>query len=201
METDTPHPPTRDTLYYDVDGVLLNFAGPFAQHWNAGVEEGRFTGSTIVENSDCWYLHGTGPLEEQQAIDAEIEVFHCTHAPLPLMHEDIVSHLTHLSTKYVIELVTAYPHLERRMANLALHGLPFHRITCNVSDKLAHIQAREAAGYPVKAIFEDGPHHLAKLLPHYGGKIWAPKYWKYLTHLQGDQRVRLYEHPREWQAL
>jgi hypothetical protein len=120
--TDIPLPPTQETLYYDVDGVLLNFAGPFSQHWNHGVTQGRFMGPLIPENSECWYIHGTGPLEEQQAIDAEIEAFHHTHEPFPLMHEDITTVLNRLSTQYVIELVTAYPHLDRRIANLALHG-------------------------------------------------------------------------------
>jgi hypothetical protein len=70
-----------------------------------------------------------------------------------------------------------------------------------VNDKLAHIQEREQAGWSVKAIFEDGPHHLSQLLPHYSGKVWAPRYWNYLRHLQHDTRIRLYDHPQEWKDL
>lgn len=194
-------PPTSQTLYYDVDGVLLNFSRSFSEHWNEGITQGKWNGPIIHENSDCWYLHGTGPIHEQNAIDRQVEVFHQTHEPLPLMHQDIPLILKELSNQYVIQLVTAYPHLDRRIANLALHDLKYHRITCNVTDKLAHIQAREREGWPVKAIFEDGPHHLEKLLSHYGGKVWAPRCWNYLRHLHTDPRVRLYDHPMEWNQI
>lgn len=65
-------------------------------------------------------------------------------------------------------MVTAYPHEQRRIANLLHHKLPYDKLTCGAHDKITHIQNREREGAQVVAIFEDGPHNLDKYLPHNG---------------------------------
>lgn len=187
-----------ETLYYDVDGVLLDFCGPFADFWNKGAEEKLWKGDNIEKNPLTWNFGLNYDIKDTaEALDE----FHRIHEHLPVMHEDLPSILDKLKCKYRIELVTAYPNENKRIKNLLHHNLPYDKLTCGVTDKLSYIKECESNGATVVAIFEDGPHHLEAFLPHYANKIWAPRCWKYLAPYENDSRIRLYETPHEWMTL
>lgn len=188
----------KGTLYFDVDGVLLNFSEPFAEFWNKGLDQGLWKGNIIEGNHMTWNF---GDVNDMQDIKGGLDLFHQEHDHLPLMHEDIVSTLHELHIKYRIELITSYPNEKRRIENLARYNIPYDKLSCNVKDKLEYIQNAEAEGVNVVAIFEDGPHHLDMLLPKYGGKIWTPEYWNYLRPYYEDTRIHFYDSPHEWKKL
>lgn len=191
----------RPTLFYDVDGVLLDFTGPFAEYWNKGVDQGCWVGEPISVNPETWCFGYKPDVDDMTELYRVMYIFHEVHEHLPLMHEEIIQVLEVLKSKYTIELVTAYPNETKRVSNLLYHKLPYDKVVCNVKDKLSYIQDREKDGATVVAIFEDGPHHLDKLLPLYSGRIWAPNHWNYLDRFKGDSRIKFYDNPWEWMEL
>jgi len=191
----------KQTLFLDVDGVLLDFTGPFADFWNRGLQLNRWIGEPIDNNPKTWSFGYCRGIDDMSEIDRANASFNDEHDHLPLIHPDISEILSDLQNRFTIELVTAYPNQEKRVSNLLHHQLPFDKITCDVHNKLGHIQESEKNGSIVVAIFEDGPHHLEKMMPHYGGKIWAPSRWNYLKPLMTDERIRFYDSPYEWKQL
>lgn len=189
------------TLYYDVDGVLLDFTGPFVDYWNAGLEGRLWIGSKLEKNPNTWNFGLKYGVDDMKEVNKALDEFHRIHDHLPIMHKDIPNILNELKSIYKIELVTAYPDEKKRIENLLHHNLPYDRLICNINDKLSHIKESENNGAEVVAIFEDGPHHLNKLLTYYDNKVWAPGCWKYLEPYKNDSRVRLYETPHEWKTL
>jgi len=187
-----------ETLYFDVDGVLLDFNILFTRFWNNGLKENLWKGKPISDNPTTWSFGFHKDTDDMTELKRAMNIFHHTHNVLPLMHPDIVNVLTKLKSKYTIELVSSYPNEQKRLDDLLCHEIPYDKLTCKVDNKLNHIQNCERNGSVVVAIFEDGPHHLEKFLPHYAGKIWAPNHWNYLNNFKQDPRIRFYNDPNEW---
>lgn len=184
------------SLFFDVDGVILDYSLAFANFWNS-----RWPSRPIDRNPTTWYFGLDPNVDDMTQHEAAIRLFHETHGHLDLVHETIAENMRLLSEQYTIEIVTAYPDYHRRVSNLLHHEIPYTHIACDVHDKLGYIAAREAAGVDVVAIFEDGPHHLEKYLPHYSGKIWAPNMWKYLDSFKSRDGIRWYDAPEDWLSL
>ena len=191
----------RNTLYYDVDGVLLDFTMTFGNYWNNGIIEGKWTGHKITENPTTWSFGYRSGIDDMSQLLIALDIFHEEHEHLPLLHPNIPDVLTKLQEKYNIELVTSYPNERKRIENLLHHEIPYDSLVCNVTDKINYIKDRENNGYPVIAIFEDGPHHINDFLPHYNGKIWSPSHWNYLKPFKHINGIRFYENPEEWMTL
>lgn len=189
------------TLYYDVDGVLLDFTGPFVNFWNEGLKQNLWTGNVFSNNPDTWAFGLRNGIDDMKELNRVLDIFHKSHDHLPILHPDIAEILSDLKTRHRIELVTAYPDAKKRLDNLLHHELSFDVLSCNVNDKVTHVRKSEQQGNEVVAIFEDGPHHLDKFLPHYPGKLWAPSQWKYLESYKNDSRIRFYDSPHEWKEL
>ncbi|CAH6419695.1 Hypothetical protein HVR_LOCUS771 [uncultured virus] len=190
-----------EAIYFDVDGVLLDFSSPFANYWNQGLEEKRWNGNLVSDNPNTWSFGYRPGIDDMTELNKAIGSFHEAHEHLPVIHGDIPAILKELQNRYHIILVSAYPDEEKRIANLEHHGISYDIIACNIHNKLEYIQEKEKEGFSVIAIFEDGPHHIEKLLLHYGGKIWSPAYWNYLSGMKDDKRIRFYETPHEWKDL
>lgn len=189
------------TIFFDVDGIILNYNRAFADFWNQGLIDNKWPGNPIDANPTTWYF-GLDPAKDDMTHhEIAIQLFHETHDHLDLVHENIAHNMKLLSQYYIIEIITAYPDHNRRVANLLHHNIPYTHITCDIYDKLAHIKARELEGVHVVAIFEDGPHHLEKYLPEYGGKIWAPRLWNYLDSFKSNEEIRWYDCPEEWLSI
>lgn len=191
----------KETIYYDVDGILLNYTKSFAKYWNEEIENGRQIGSKIDHNPLNWSFTNGKSETEKIAIDNAIDDFHENHDHLPLMHPDIPEILNGMMNKYTIELVSSYPNIYKRLDNLNYHNIPYHRMACNVKNKLKHIQESERKGSKVIAIFEDGPHHIDAIIPHYSGKVWIPQHWNYLKYLEKEPRIKFYNNPHEWKNI
>lgn len=189
------------TIYFDVDGVILDFTGPFSKFWNTGLQEKCWIGNVFSDNPDTWAFGLRPGIDDETELNKALHEFHQTHDHLPLLHPDIVTIMSELKQQYKIELVTAYPNAQKRLGNLMHHNLPYDVLSCGIIDKAAHIQAREREGDIVVAIFEDAPHHLGRYLPHYSDKLWAPSHWNYLSHMKDNKRIRFYDSPREWKEL
>lgn len=189
-----------NTVFVDVDGVLLDYNKPFVKHWNEGIDSGLYTGAHIMHNPVTWTF-GLTQDDDQSELDRATMIFHDTHTPLPLLHPGVVDGLRHLYSKYNVEILSSYPDLDKRKHNLDLHNLVYHNINCNIQDKLSHINAHVAQGNNVVCIIEDGPHHIDKLLPEYAGKVWSPNMWNYLKDYLSDPRIRFYSNPVEWCRL
>lgn len=189
------------TLFYDVDGVLLDFTGPFINYWNESLLESKWKGKQLDKNPETWAFGLYHDKDDMKEINRALAEFHVIHDHLPMMHEDIVSILTELKSKYIIELVSAYPDQKKRIENLAFHNIPYDKLVCNVNNKLDYIRGREHEGVEVIAIFEDAPHHLNSFLPFYFNKIWAPNYWNYLHPYKNETKIKLYNTPHEWKNL
>ena len=185
-------------IFLDVDGVILNFAAPLADYWNEGLKLNKWKGTPISGNPTSWSF-GLDPMKDDMSeLNRAIDIFHEDHEHLPLMHDNICEVLCELSNNYHIELVSSYPDLNKRIDNLLHHDIPYDKLNCNINDKLGFIQSTNKE---VVAIFEDGPHHIIKYLPHYPGKIWAPNNWEYLKPFKSDDRIIFYDDPSEWIRL
>ena len=191
----------KRTLFFDVDGILLDFSGPFADYWNQGLNDGLWEGGIFERNPSTWNLVARHDKDDVKVMYEALHKFHENHEHLPLLHDDIALIMTELNTRYNIELVSAYPHESRRMDNLIYHNIPYDKLICNTTDKLSYIKERERQGIHVVAIFEDGPQNLDKLLLYYGNKIWAPNYWRYLESYKNISDIRMYSSPQEWKEL
>ena len=192
---------TVETLYYDVDGVLLDFSLAFADYWNEGVKTGIWKGNEIDKNPNTWSFGYQYGIDDMTELNRALEIFHETHDHLQLVDPNIPRILNRLRKRYNIELVSSYPNENKRVQNLLHHKIPYNILSCNVHDKVDHIRKREDNGYKVVAIFEDGPHHLEKLLPYYGGKIWSPGHWNYLIPMKHHTGIRFYISSCEWMIL
>lgn len=168
------------TLYYDVDGILLDFVGPFVEYWNEGLKKKKWNGKLFDKNPETWTFGLRNGIDDMSEMNKAIEEF---HDYLPVMHGDISKILKELKSRYRIELITAYPDESKRIENLRNHNIPYDKLTCNINDKLSYIQEREKFGDQVVAIFEDGPYHLERFLPYYGNKLWAPNYWNHIKKI------------------
>lgn len=189
------------TLYFDVDGILLNFMKPFVDYWNDGLNENLWKGPVLSYNPTTWLWGLCVDDDNLKQINKASEEFHRTHDHLPIMHSNIVEIMKELQKQYKITLVSSYPHKDRRVENLAYHNIPYDSIVCDVHDKVGYIQNAETLGDVVVAIFEDGPHHIDKYLKHYHEKLWAPSCWNYLESHKNDSRIRFYDDPQEWKEL
>lgn len=186
------------TIFFDIDGVLLDFSGPFVEYWNNGLKQNLWKGKELERNNDTWAFGYRAGIDDMTDLNRALKSFHDIHEHLPVIHDDISPILSELKGKYKIHMVTAYPNIIKRIDNLAHHDLPYDSLTCGVKNKLAHIQEKEHEGHEVVAIIEDGPQHLEMLLPHYPNKLWAPREWNYLNDLKHDTRINFYDSPTEW---
>jgi len=182
----------QKTIYFDIDGIILNFAGPFATFWNNnGYKQ-------ISDNPSDWTF---GIDLNNDNLKNALELFHKIHEHLPLMDPDIPQILKQLQKAYRIELVTSYPHVDKRIENLLFHDIACDKLICDISDKLSYVKGCEDNGSIIIAIFEDSPSHLDKYLPHYSGKLWAPHYWNYLQDYKQCNGIQFYHSCFEWLKL
>lgn len=190
-----------ETLYFDVDGVLLHFSHPFSTFWNDGLTLGKWNGPILQSNPSNWSFGFRHGIDDMTTFNRVLDLFLQDHDHLPLLHSDIPDILHSLHSKYRIELVSAYPHIDRRIENLLLHNIPFDTLVCDVRDKLAYVKEQEAQGFVCVAIFEDGPHHIDAYLSSYFDRIWIPRQWNYLKEYMNKEGVRVYDSPHEWKDL
>lgn len=191
----------KETLYFDVDGVLLDFNAPFIAYWHNHYE--------VELNAEIWtfgYYDYKFSIHEADRLKAArigqaFDNFNLISDPLPLMHKDIPSILTELKSRYFIELVTGYPDEKKRIADLNHHNILYDKLSCGVHDKLSYIKSCEERGAIVAGIFEDGPNHLEKFSSIYSNRIWAPRCWSYLKSYENHPDIRLYHSPCEWREL
>jgi hypothetical protein len=190
-----------NTLYFDVDGILLDFNGPFVEFWNYGLVRNYWIGDEFVKNSTTWSFGLNKDTDNMSQLHKAIKEFDKSNTLLPLINKDIPYILSKLREKYRIELVTSYPHINHRIKNLNYHKIPYDKLTCNVINKLDYISNSENLGYNVVAIFEDAPHHIDNYLTKYPFKIWAPQEFNYLKHYLTNDKVKLYSSCQEWLSL
>lgn len=176
------------SLIFDVDGIILDFTGPFAKYHN---ERSKIQ---VSENPTTWNM-GFLPSEDTTELYKLIDDFHIVHDNLPLIEENIPNILKQLQEKYNIILVTAYPDREKRISNLEYHNVPYDELICNATDKVECIK-----NHNVVAIFEDGPHHINKYLPNYSGKIYVPNFWNYTKDIN-KEGIQFYSNSKQWLNL
>ena len=184
-----------ETIFFDVDGVILDFTGPFSIFWNEGIKNNIWKGINISSNPHTWSF-GLD-VKDPHFIEA-LKIFHEVHEDLPLLNCEVKEVMDQLHNKFFIELVTSYPHLNKRIKNLLFHNIPYDKLSCDVNDKVSYIQK---SGSKVVAIFEDGPHHIDKYLSYYPGKIWAPNQWNYLIDYKQNPKIIFYDNPKDWLKL
>jgi len=188
------------TIIFDTDGILLEFSRKFADWFNLHVIEGRWESSLLQGNPETWRFGFTHD-EPAPILEHALQIFIDEHDHLPLLHPDIPSILHQLHDRYHIEIVSAYPHTHKRIANFLHHNMPYDVMACGIHDKVSYIQRRIQEGLEVVAIFEDGPHHIDKMIPIFGGKLWAPNEWNYLKSYKSSPHIRFYDDPSEWLSL
>lgn len=191
----------KGTLFFDVDGVILDFNVEFVKLWNAGVDSGKWVEHHFSANPTTWAFGLDPKKDDLTHLNQALDLFHADHEHLPLVHETIPAMIQRLKTFFEIVLVTSYPNESKRIENLALHKIYYDRLVCNVKDKVAFIKQAKQDGFYPEAIFEDGPHHLDGLVKEYPGMIWTPGHWNYLEKYKGDNRIRFYQSPAEWDGL
>jgi hypothetical protein len=190
-----------NTLYFDVDGVLLDFNGPFVEYWNDGLKKNYWIGDEFVKNPTTWSFGLNKDVDNMSQLLKAIKEFDKSSNLLPLIDKDIPNILSQLQKKYRIELVSSYPHVNHRITNLDYHNIPYDKLSCNVIDKLDYVSKTEKLGYSVVAIFDDAPHHIDNYLKQYEYKIWAPQYFNYLQPYSTNDKVKLYSSCQEWLNL
>lgn len=169
------------TLYFDIDGVLLDWNTAFADFWNAKHPE-----ESIGNNPLTW---GGNP-EHREAIYE----FCATPIFLPLLDSKIPEIMHQLHRQYRIEILTGGSNYEHRTANLQRYNIPFDQLTCDTHNKIDRIVN------PV-AIFEDCPRHLDLMSETYPDRVWAPYQWHYVRPYASHPGIKLYGSPTEWLSL
>lgn len=167
------------TLYFDIDGVLLDWNTAFADYWNAKHPE-----ASIGNNPLNW---GYNPEHRDMIYE-----FCGSSSVLPLLDPRIPEVMHQLHAKYRIEILTGGSSFEHRAANLQRYNIPFDQLTCEAHNKIDRIHN------PV-AIFEDCPRHLDFMIAAYPDRVWAPQQWHYVRSYA--DRVKLYGSPIEWLSL
>lgn len=183
----------KSTIYFDIDGIILNFNLAFAQFWNEGLKSRKWRGHELIENPSNWDL-GIGLNSAE--IDLAINEFYETHDPLPLIDPNIPTVINKLKLTYNIVFVSSYPNREKRIRDLAYHGIEYDELHTNIHDKLSFYIKNQNVN--VVAIFEDGPHHIRSLLPFYANLIWSPVYWNYLQPYHKHHSIIFYKSVDEW---
>lgn len=190
----------RRKIIFDVDGVILDFSGPFSVFWNKGLLEGRWEGVRFEANPKTWRM-GLEEHDDRSELDRAIAIFYKEHDHLPLLNPMIPEVFRVLRSRdFEIDLVTAYPDEAKRIANLQHHEVPYDNLICDVHDKAAHVKALLSQGATISAVVEDGPHHLQRYLTHFEFplKIYAPYRWNYLQPLHGHPHIYFYEKETDW---
>lgn len=192
----------EEIIIFDADGVLVDFSKAFAAYYNERVRSGVYQGRFVDENPNTWSM-GLTDQDDRTQLDAAIEAFYHDHDHLPLMHESIPGVMAELQKHFRIEVVTAYPLREKRIANFIEHNIPFDTLHCDVHNKLEYALKRLKEGYRIVAIMEDGPHHISRYLSHEdtSSQIWIPSRWNYLSHLRDHPKLRPYYQETEWLDL
>ena len=102
------------TLYYDIDRILLDFTGPFANYWNAGLKQkNRWTGNPVSDNPITWSFGYCPGINDMTELNRAIDLF---HEQLPIMDSRIPNILNDLKNKYKIILVSSYPNTDKRIS-------------------------------------------------------------------------------------
>lgn len=183
----------KSTIYFDIDGIILDFNLAFVQFWNEGLKSAKWKGHELFENPTNWDL-GTGlnPVE----IDLAMNTFYETHDHLPLMDANIPTILNKLRLQYYIVFVSGYPNHEKRVRDLAYHKIEYDELHTNIHDKLSFYIKNQ--NVTVAAIFEDAPHHIRSLLSFYPNLIWSPAQWNYLQPYHNHHSIVFYKSVDEW---
>lgn len=186
----------RKCLVFDVDGVLLNFAGPFSTWWNRLFSVQHKV--TFDANPAVWNFDARWPERELQPY---VDNFIATSPFLPLVSSDIPDHLAALQRRYDIHLVTAWPvkWSSDRIQNLLSHGIYYDTLEfvdpAKATDrKLEAIQLLQPL-----AVVEDKPKTIAQVAAA-GYNVLAPSQWTYVQNAFADKpgRVVLY---KDWAQL
>lgn len=173
------------TIVVDIDGVILNFTKPFSNWWNRNNYDAR----KLPENPHDWQFDHP----DLKLVLKGIEEFAKTHEPYDLMEPKIPEYLTELKKKYIVHLVTAFPerHKEFRIANLALHKIPYDKLTFADGHKIDLIKEI----HPV-ALVEDSPKNIMDFVEH-GYPVYVPHHWNYTKNLK-HELITFYE---KWEDL
>lgn len=174
----------RKTLIVDIDGVILNFAGAFAQWWN----KNEYDTCSLPENPHDWQFDHPN----SELIHQGIDDFVATDEYFPLMEPDLPQLFKKLHKKYRIHLMTSFSirHRDFRIRNLKHHGIVYDEITFANVQKIELVRQIQ----PV-ALIEDKPKNIMDFVEH-GYPVYVPYYWNYCQHLQHDL-IKFYNNWKE----
>lgn len=182
-------------LVIDVDGVILQFAGTFADWSNS--QDNKLP--QLPPNLGKW---GFGQSDKVTAdISKEIGRFMALDNILPLMDKDIPELIKLLKETYEIWLVTALPekYKKTREKNLKHHGIEYDNILYVDGSKLEIIEQIAPL-----AVIEDKPQTILDLAKSekFTGPVLCPTYWNYIKNMQKDnpeiKRIKYYDN---WKQL
>ncbi len=83
-----------------------------------------------------------------------MKLFLDTHEHLPLLDNNTADNINVLNKYYNVELISAYPHLSKRVENLLYHDINYHKLICDIHNKADYVLSQEKIGIDVVAILK-----------------------------------------------
>lgn len=177
------------TIVFDIDGVILNFAKAFATWWNETIAiDGE---QKIPSNPHGWQFDHPNKDKILKAINEFISL----RINYKLMEPGIPDKLFKLQHKYKIILLTSFPEEEKefRLHNLSKHKIPYDQIIfATPKNKLDVIRTIN----PV-AIVEDYPKNILEFASQ-GYKVLVPGRWNYVKNIRESDKIKKY---KNWDEL
>lgn len=192
---------TKPVIILDVDGVILDFAAGFRYWWNVEKQYRKKYKHVVPPNPSDWHFDFKG---DRQVIYLKIAQYINTKPMLSLFDMTIPQSLRELRKHFKIIIVTAYPHRESRIKNLALYGIrmahsnedggedgEYDELHCCYREcKVTKMTSFKNIAF----IVEDCPDHVIKLVKQ-GYTVYAPSHWNYLQEVFIEYEKNKHSYP------
>lgn len=174
-----------NNIVLDVDGVILDFSTNFINWFNdkfkKEINDNKYPKLSFDPHKYNFDYDETYPADFFDQIQEYVDM----QPELPLIDKlfPLLTNLLH--EKYNVHIISAYPHLDSRIANLNKFGIKYKTITCNIHDKLPLIKKLQPL-----FVIEDHPE-MIKQLSSENIKCYAPLL-NYTTNLSKLPHVQIY---------